>query len=45
MVQFNQEATGREAGTSPERVAAHPRSDEVGRQDNDEEGGDQRTNY
>lgn len=32
-VQFNLGATGREVGTSPERAAAHPRSDEFSRQE------------
>lgn len=31
MVEFNQGATGREAETSPEHAAAHPRSDEFSR--------------
>lgn len=36
MVEFNQGAKGREAGTSPEHVAAHPHSDEfVGRGNHD----------
>lgn len=34
LVKFNQGATGREAGTSPERAAAHPRSAKFSRQDN-----------